>query len=372
MLPTRVRRQTRAEALLIGLTVFVTTTAPATAQQSASAAARGRAVALEDFYRVRSVGAPRISPDGRWVAYAVTSRLEANNAEPSEIWLASADGAQAARRVSKVDMNASAPQWSGAMLEFRSGGRQWRFDPTVPDSLSVAPAVDEAPRGERRLPAPVGGRLALLRDMPPAIAPALARTDFEKRHDARFKGVQFDWLNFQADGQRAPIPDRTNPFVAPVQELFLVDGAREQQLTRLGLRPEDVQWNAAGTRLVFTADWDYLPTNATWSPDGRFVYFMGGVGGTTHLFRVPASGGPVQQVTTGERRIASVSFDRAFASMTYTVSSIEAPSDVYVARIDGSNERRVSNVNADLVREVGFSRAERLQFTSADGTPIEG
>ncbi len=49
-----------------------------------------------------------------------------------------------------------------------------------------------------------------------------------------------------------------------------------------------------------------------------------------------------------------------------------APSDVYVARIDGSNERRVSNVNADLVREVGFSRAERLQFTSADGTPIEG
>lgn len=458
MLPTLVRRPTRFGGFLVGLTVLATTTAPATAQQTTNTAAHGRAVALEDFYRVRSVGAPRISPDGRWVAYAVTSRVEATNAEPGEIWLASTDGAQTARRVSRADMNASAPQWSGALLEFRSGGRQWRVNPAVPDSLSVAPADDAAPRGERRLPAPVGGRLALLRDMPPAIAPVLARTDFEKRHDARFKGVQFDWLNFQADGQRAPIPDRTNPFVAPVQELFLVDGAREQQLTRLGLRPEDVQWNGAGTRLVFTADsgyrderhydasqvftvgldgsarmltrdpevdhsgaifspdgrsvlytrrlstnaviarklthggatdlaivptdggaermltadWDYLPTNAAWSPDGRFVYFMGGVGGTTHLFRVPASGGPVQQVTTGERRIASVSFDRAFATMTYTVSSIEAPSDVYVARIDGSNERRVSNVNADLVREVAFSRAERLQFTSADGTPIEG
>lgn len=458
MRPPRDVWPTRFGGFLVGLTVLATTTAPVTAQPPTSSAARGRAVALEDFYRVRSVGAPRISPDGRWVAYAVTSRIEATNAEPGEIWLASTDGAQAARRVSRADMNASAPQWSGALLEFRSGGRQWRCDPAVPDSLSVAPAADEAPRGERRLPSPVRGRLALLRDMPPAIAPVLARTDFEKRHEARFKGVQFDWLNFQADGQRAPIPDRTNPFVAPVQELFLVDDAREQQLTRLGLRPKDVQWNSAGTQLVFTADsgyrderhydasqvftvglngsvrmltrdpevdhsgavfspdgrsvlytrrlstnaviarklshggatdlaivptdggaertltadWDYLPTNATWSPDGRFVYFMGGVGGTTHLFRVPATGGPVQQVTAGERRIAGVSFDRAFNTVTYTVSSIEAPSDVYVARIDGSNERRVSDVNADLVREVAFSRAERLQFTSADGTPVEG
>src|SRR5690606_3078590 len=33
---------------------------------------------------------------------------------------------------------------------------------------------------------------------------------------------------------------------------------------------------------VLTNSWDYLPGNATWSPDSRTVYFTGGVGGTTH------------------------------------------------------------------------------------------
>ena len=36
------------------------------------------------------------------------------------------------------------------------------------------------------------------------------------------------------------------------------------------------------------------------------------------------------------------------------------------------NQMRLSDMNADLVREVGLSRADRLQFTSPDGTPLEG
>ncbi|MBK6306680.1 MAG: hypothetical protein IPF47_13550 [Gemmatimonadetes bacterium] len=82
-------------------------------------------------------------------------------------------------------------------------------------------------------------------------------TDFEQRHEARFKGVQFDWLDFQRDGQPFPVPNSADPAVSPPQEIFLNRGGREQQLTRLGLRPQGLQWNRDATRLLFTADSAY-------------------------------------------------------------------------------------------------------------------
>ncbi|MBK6306681.1 MAG: S9 family peptidase [Gemmatimonadetes bacterium] len=51
---------------------------------------------------------------------------------------------------------------------------------------------------------------------------------------------------------------------------------------------------------------------------------------------------------------------------------IETPADVYVANIDGRNERRLTRVNEEALRDLALSRAERLQFASADGTPVEG
>lgn len=423
------------------------------------AARRGRPLVIEDFYRLRTVANPRLSPDGRLVAYTVTSRVEATNAEPGEVWLASTTGDPSPRRVSPEGLDASAPSWSSdGKLEFRGDRKAWRYDPST-----GAPAVEtgNAANGrnaERRLAAPNGSQVAILRDVaPPAPSPDTG-TEFERRHAGRFKGVQFDWLDFQRDGQPFPVPDRTNPAVTPAQEIWLEQGGSARQLTRLGLRPQGLEWNADGTLLLFTADsayrddrrygasavyvvatdgsvrtltpnrdyrhsdarfspdgrwvlytrqlstdavirdrlnhggatdlvvapvegggervltssWDYLPGNATWSADSRTIYFMGGVGGTTHLFRVRVTGGPVEQVTKGERRINGVTFDKSFTKIAYTVGQIEAPAELHVASIDGMGERRLTNVNGAVVSEIGLSRAEQLQFASADGTPIEG
>src|ERR1041385_2795199 len=126
-----------------------------------------------------------------------------------------------------------------------------------------------------------------------------------------------------------------------------------------------------GAEKNLTADWDYLPSGATWSPDSKYVYFTGGVGGTTHLFRVSPNGGPVEQVTKGERRIGGVSFDKTFTRMAYTGGLTDSLTEVYTANIDGSNERRISHVGDDFVREIALSKAERLKYPSKDGTTIE-
>ncbi len=424
--------------------------------------AEGRPLAIEDFYRLRTPGAPMLSPDGRWVAFTVTSRDEATNTDPSEVWLVASDGRSDARRLSPVGANASRPAWNAdGRLQFVAGGRGFTVDPANPEQF--APSDAPPPRARRggdgeRFVSSVAGLSATLRDARPAPRPRPALTDFEQRHEERFKGVSFDWLNFQRDGQPFPVPNEDDPEVSPPQELWLERGDSARQLTHLGLRPQGVQWNRDGTRLLFTADsayrderrygasavftvaldgtvrsvtpdrevqhtgasfspdgrwilytrqlstdaviahhldhggatdlaivaadggperiltadWDYLPTNATWSPDGKYVYFMGGVGGTTHLFRVAASGGAVEQVTRGERRVGNVAFDARFATIAYSVATNEAPTELYAARIDGSQERRLTDLNADFVREIAISRVDRLQFASADGTPIEG
>jgi dipeptidyl aminopeptidase/acylaminoacyl peptidase len=348
-----------------------------------------------------------------------------------------------------------------------TGNRQWTVDVTRTDTVAFTIAVlDRDPRppvghvGRFTAASPDGKWTATLRDTPPPERETSYASDFEKRHQERFKGVAFDWLDFQRDGQPFPVPNRLDPSVSPPQEIFLAPngGGGEQQLTRLALRPTGVAWNRDGTRLIFTADssyrderkygasqiyavgidgvvrrlskdndynytgakyspdgrwiqytrelstdavirqkldhggatdlavipadggpervltaeWDYLPASPTWSADGRFVYFMGGVGGTNHLFRVSPNGGAVEQITKGERRVNGVSFDRDFTRIAYTVGLTESPSEIYTARIDGTGETRLTHVHDDFTSEVALGKAERLQFRSKDGTPIEG
>jgi dipeptidyl aminopeptidase/acylaminoacyl peptidase len=129
---------------------------------------------------------------------------------------------------------------------------------------------------------------------------------------------------------------------------------------------------AGGTERVLTANWDYLPTNPRWSPDSRYIYFSGGVGGTTHVFRVNATGGEVEQVTKGERRISAPSFDRAMTKMAFTVGRIEGPAEIHVADIDANNERQLTRVHEPFTSSVALGRGERVRYASKDGTMIEG
>ena len=60
--------------------------------------------------------------------------------------------------------------------------------------------------------------------------------------------------------------------------------------------------------------------------------------------------------------------------MTYAVGEFERPSDIYVADIDGQNERRLTDVHEDFLSEVEVASrpSERILYTSYDGTPVEG
>jgi dipeptidyl aminopeptidase/acylaminoacyl peptidase len=421
-----------------------------------------RALGIEDFYRLKTVGAAEISPDGRWVAFTVSTRVEESNGTTSEVWLASTSGTGTARAVSAPGSNASTPSWNNdGTLRFSAGARTLRLLPAQPDRVdTVAGAAPNRAGNARAMTSPDGQWIATVRDTPPPRREPVYASDFEKRHEERFKGVQFDWLDFHRDGAAFPTPNVRDPNVSPPQEVFLAaaSGGEARALTSLGLRPVGVQWRHDGSALLFsadstyrneriygrtdawtvtaggqlrrlttnndydyngaqyspdgrwvlctrqlttdvviarkldhggatdlvlipadggaervlTADWDYLPANAVWSPDSKSIYFTGGVGGTQHLFRVSPDGGAVKAVTTGQRRLSGFSFDRAFTRMTYVVGTFQAPSELWSADMDGTHEVQLTQVHAPFVGELALSTPERLQFTSADGTPLEG
>jgi dipeptidyl aminopeptidase/acylaminoacyl peptidase len=436
----------------------------------------GRPLAIEDYYRVKNVGNPELSPDGKWVAYTVSTRVEATNDNTSEVWVASFDGSVAPQRISPDGANATGPRWLDAnRVRFSGNGAVTTFvieDNRAPhvDSSGAPARVTTPPgttgrgggRGNRAagepMPSPDGKWTAVVRDTPPQKREKVYESEFAKRHEERFKGVEFDWTEFQRDGQQFPLPNVVDPQVSPPAEIFLTPaGGAEKQLTHLGLQPAGANWNREGTTLVFTADstyrnerlygrsdvwlanvdgtvkritsgtdfsyagaryspdgkwilatrstptdaviakkmnhggpvdivvfpasggpevnltpyWDYLPSQPFWSPDGKYIYFTGGIGGTTHLFRVAPTGGSVEQVTTGQRRLSAFSFDRGVTKMAYLVGKFEAPSEIWVSTIDGKNERQLTHVHDPFISEIALSKAERINYASADGTRIE-
>ncbi len=440
----------RRTLILFGLLLF---SAPLAAQVT------GRPLALEDYYREKSVGSPSISPAGDWVAYTVSLRIEEDNGTVTESWIVPANRSGAPIRVQRAGQNVSEPRWEDdGRLSFRHDDARWTIDPARPGQEPAAlttPGVDG-------VPSPDGRWLARTQDQPVAPRPQPTLSDFERRHEDRFEGEAFDWYPFRRDGQSFPLPDARQE---PLAEIVLApadggeDGAATRQLTRLGLRPGGLEWHPDGNAILFTADEAVLdelaygrsdiflvtvdgeltrltddgytysgvgfspqgnwisyvrsfgtdmiidrklrhggprdlyvrplaggePVNLTaefdldagspmWSPDGRYLYFETGIGGARHLFRVSPNGGGVEQVTTGERRIQGLDIDRDFRRMTYTVGEFERPADVYVADIDGGNERRLTDLHADFLSEVEVATrpAERILYNSYDGTPVEG
>jgi dipeptidyl aminopeptidase/acylaminoacyl peptidase len=449
-----------------------------------------RALTIEDYYRVQSIGGPQFSPDSRWILFSLSTRVEEGQTTRSESYVVGTDGSAAPGKVQHEGANVTSASWTPEnRLRYTAAGGAWSIDPANP---SAAPVRVEGPpaggggaggrggggggrgggRGGRGgdaggTPSPDGRFTVVLRDKQEQRPAPPTLTDFEKRHEERFKGVTFDWMEFQRDGQPFPAP---NPNLRPAQQMVLQPadgGGAPRVLVDMNLRPANLAWRPDGKLVAFVADpdwrdeikyespdlwivsiddakvtrltddgyvysdvefspdgkflsyartfgtdmiiqqklnhggprdlylrsgdlkqeinltakWDLEPGDSRWAPDGRHLYFTAATGGETHLFRVAVPGagastngssGGVEQVTKGERRINGLTYNRDFTRIAYTVGVHDSPGDVYVANIDGSGEKRLSDAHADFLEEVAIGPTERVRWKSYDGTPIEG
>ena len=220
------------------------------------------------------------------------------------------------------------------------------------------------------------------------------------------------WVAFVADAQLrsdsvvqaerdsiAPLPYDSARDEAPRNDadIFLlpIEGGEPRRLTSLDGSEGSLTWSPDSRAIAFTSstartaqrelrivdvnggeprevigDWQHEPGGFEWLPDGR-ILVTAAIGGRTAVIDVKPETGAMTEVLSGRRRINGVSYDRDFTKVAYVATSVNRPTELYIADIDGSNERKLTGFNDALNEEIAWPDAERFTYTSVGGLEIE-
>lgn len=356
-----------------------------------------RPLAIDDVYRVRDVGGPQVSPDGRWIAYTVTSMDREADKLRNEIWMVDWEGRTNVRLTSGPDW---APRWSpdGRYLSFLSSRpAEAKTQVWVLDRRGGEPVPLTDVKGEISEYAwsPDGRRLVLAmkeaEESPDAAAEAKPRTP---------KPIVIDRFHFKRDHEGYLT-------TTAGAHLYLFDvAAKKLDALTSGRDSEDgsPSWSPDGSRLAFVRTREEGPGGGgtddiliietrpgaepgklltidspsgqrlLWSPDGRTLAFSHGLEpkyqgyNQDRLAVVPAAGGVPRDLAAGlDRSVSKAVYADDGASLAVIV---EDDRRAYLGRVPvaGGPPERVTDAGAvvsDLSGGGGRTAAAAATDTSA-------
>ncbi|MFP5355746.1 MAG: prolyl oligopeptidase family serine peptidase, partial [Gemmatimonadota bacterium] len=302
-----------------------------------AASAQGRPLQANDIFRLRDVGDPRISPDGAWIAYTLTTTDSAKDKSDSDVWMVSWDGTRTVRLTNSPE-GEGAPRWSpdNRYLSFVSGrfegkgGQVWLLDRAGGEGVRLT----ELKGGVSDYAwSPDATRLVVVsRDPDP---------EEEKKDSAATKSpkpIVIDRYRFKQDGD-GYLERRRN-------HLYVVDVASRKvtQVTSGDYDDSQPRWSPDGTRIAFVSrrgadadrennsdvfvvearegatplrltTWSGPDDTPEWSPDGSQIAYL--QGSEPQLYAYNQDALAVVASTGGTPRLITASLDRDVVRPTW-------------------------------------------------------
>lgn len=263
--PRTLRSASLAGTAALVLLAVTSAVAPAGAQQATTADLRS--LTVDDLFRVERVGAPKVSPDGAWIAYTVSTTSLDDERGYTRVWMVPAAGGDAVPLTAEKK-SASSPDWSpdGKYISFlasRDGGKTqvWVLDRRGGEAW---PLTDVKQGVGGYTWSPDGSRLLLsIEDPDPKDAE-------EKKENAPKDPWVVDRLEFKRDNVGYITGDlHTHLYV------FDVASRELRQLTTGRWDEGQAAWSPDGTRVAFvstrTEDTDLTPNSEIWMVDAALA-----------------------------------------------------------------------------------------------------
>ncbi|MBY0433600.1 MAG: S9 family peptidase [Cyclobacteriaceae bacterium] len=389
----------------------------------------------EVMIKFKRVGGTDLSPDGKWVAYTIsTPMMEGEKSEfLTHIWLASADGA-VNMQFTQGDKSCTSPKFSpdGKYLAFLSSrGNDSKTQVWVMRTTGgEAEVITQSKTGVEQFSwGPHSKRIAYTQRDPDTEQEekmkkekrdwniqdvwkyshlytvfidknAKGTRDGKRLTKGNFHVTAFDW---SPDGATLAFSHQPTPsadlWTGTDISTVPADSGAVKSLVAMKGSDANMLYSPDGLSIAFVSDggdpkWASIQDvyvvpagggqpkklaetpdrNANifrWSPDSKEIYFTETDRSSNRVFALPVSGAKPRALTTGAGTYGGASFSKDGKVMSFIHQTPEVAPEVFVSAVTPFAPKKLSDANASFPK-LSFGKTEVIKWKSKDGKEIEG
>lgn len=168
-----------------------------------------------------------------------------------------------------------------------------------------------------------------------------------------------------------------NSKAAETAPLYSPDGksiaviASENPPTWAGANVIQIFAASGGQPKTLVTSFDSQPDVAGWSADGKRIYFSEAKGTGTQVYALDVAANRIDEIKTTPAVFGAINLNRSGTTFALVRQTSDTPPEVFVASASDFTPVQITHMNADL-KMPPVGRTEVVTWKSKDGKPIEG